>query len=166
MANALQGGGPPEAPMPAEGAAQPNPLPQGGAQQQAPAPSHAQTVATLRHVNAIQDELEGLLENPNIGKSSIKSAIIDSATKLVANRIITPAQAVQQLGSVPDEPLEQRKWLRQQLMQSVQTQNAILDHHRAAHTGGDEAAHAPYDPEGHMDTMAGVNEHYKGLRRG
>jgi hypothetical protein len=167
MANALSGGLP-EVPMPAQGAVQQDPAQPTGAPQQMPAPSHAQTVATLRHTHAIQDELETLLKNPAIGKSSIKSAIIDGATKLVASRIITPAQAVAQLGTVPDDPLEQRKWLRAQLAQSVQAQNAILDHHRAAHAGGDEATagHQPYDPETHIDTMAGVNDHYKGLRRG
>lgn len=168
MANALQGGLP-EAPQPAQGAPQqPGPAQQPGPQQQAPAPSHAQTVATLRHLNAIEDELEGLLKNPNVGRSSIKSAIIDGATKLVANRIISPAQAVQQLGTVPDDPLEQRKWLRAQLQQSVQAQNAVLDHHRAAFGGQDEAAagHQPYDPENHLEMMAGVHDHYKRLRRG
>lgn len=169
MTNPLQTGAPP--PMPEQGATQPIQqvgAPQTDQQQQAPAPTHAQTVATLRHLNAIEDELEGLLKNPALGKSSIKSAIIDGATKLVASRIISPAQAVQQLGTVPEDPLEQRKWLRAQLQASVQAQNAVLDYHRAAFAGTDElaAGHEPYDPETHMDTMAGVHAHYKGLSSG
>lgn len=131
--------------------------------------SHAQTVAALHHFDAIQKEIEGLLKSPEVGRSSIKSAIIDGATSLVANRIISPAQAVQQLGTVPDDPLEQRKWLRKQLEQTVQAENIVLAHRSASTQGGsapEEDHAAQYDPDTHIDTMVGVHSQYKGLNRG
>src|SRR5215831_3502267 len=50
---------------------------QGGGNAPVPTPTHGQTVAALRHFHAIQAELEALLKNPALGKSSLKSQIID-----------------------------------------------------------------------------------------
>ena len=62
--------------MPNALSAQPNQLP--AQAQQAPAPNHAQTVAALRHFYMIGKELRGLLADPNVGKSDIRSALIES----------------------------------------------------------------------------------------
>lgn len=188
MQNALEVSGmPPEAPMqasdmqpqggpmPGPAAPQGNPLQMGGGgpqrpqPQQMPAPSHVQTVAALHHFHAITSELEGLLKNPDLGRSSVKSAIIDGATKLVAERIISPADAVQQLGTVPDEPVQQKKWLQQQWLSANQAQNAILAHRQMAVQNGTappDDPNASYKPDDHMSTMQGVMSHYKGLGRG
>ena len=65
----------------------------------APAPNHQQTVAALRHFGTIMEELKILKANPELGRSSIKSAITDGVIKLVADRMLAPASAVQQLAS-------------------------------------------------------------------
>lgn len=168
MANPLQSPTPPAAPLQDQ---QQQTSPQGtpgGAQPQIaappPPPSHEQTVAALRHFHAIKDELDVLWKNPNLGKSDIKSAIIDGATKLVATRIITPAQAVMQLGQVPDKPIDQRKWIQQQLATTMQAANMILDHHRESGPGtqhfATEMAAEQSNPDKHIETMSGVMDHY------
>ena len=180
MANPLQlGAGSPEAPLD-DGAAQSQPQPmapggtnplgggQGASPQaaQSPAPSHEQTVAALRHFHAVEAELHGLMRNPELGKSDIKSAIIDGTTKLVASRILTPAQAVMQLGEVPERPFDQKNWVQQHLMRAMQAQNMVLDHHRGANVRmGDWRADTPPavpGTDGHADAMKGVMEHYQG----
>lgn len=166
MPNPLEMGGPPEAPE-IQQAPQGNALQSGApgqpgaaAPQQAPAPNHQQTVAALRHFDAIKDELVALVRNPDLGKSSIKSAIIDATTSLVSKRIISPTSAVQQLGKVPDAPLEQRKWIGTMLQQTLQSERAILAHHAMAFAGGGPEP-TPSD-DNHMDAMQGVMAHYSG----
>src|ERR1700728_1352349 len=94
--NALMSGVPPmlqNAPM-GNGApaAQPSP------------PTHEQTVAALRHFDAIKSVLAPLLQDPSLGKSNMKMPVIDGVTKLVSERIISAGTAVDQLSKFPSDP--------------------------------------------------------------
>lgn len=145
----------------------PMPVPQQPAQQQQPqapavppAPTHAQTVATLRHFRAVATELEGLLSDPDLGKADLRSKIIDGASKLVADRIIPPAEAVSTLATVPDRPYDQRVWLQKQMAQAMQARDAVLMHHGMAFAGQPQDQDAG-NPEDHMATMQGMmSAHY------
>lgn len=167
MPNPLQSGISPVAPAPNEGqSAQPDnqaPPQQAGPQQQ-PAPDHTQTVAALRHFHAIEGELNTLVKNPNLGRSDVKSAIIDGVTKLVAMRMMTPAQAVMQLGEVPSNPIEQRKWVMQHVMQNQKAADFVLDHHRVAHAGVQDMPQG--SPDNHMQDVSGLMQSHYGNRRG
>lgn len=164
MANPLEiGSVSPPAPNPdasnalQQGAPQQQPQPQ---QQQAPAPTHEQTVAALRHFDAIKAELTALLNNPALGKSDIKSQIIDGVTRLVSERIISPANAVIQLSQVPEDPIQQRKALTQQMVQTVQAERAVLAHHATAFAGRGPMPTPSAD--NHMDSMAALHSQYGG----
>lgn len=160
----------PQAPM------EPQPMqPQGGApqqqqaQQQPPVLSHQQAVAALRHFHAIDKELMTLLKDPDLGRADLKSAIIDGATGLVANRIIAPGQAVAQLADVPEKPRDQKKWVEQHYQQNKLAANTVLDHYRQANPdprAAIAAAAQPHDPDQHMRTMSGVMAAYKGPNNG
>jgi hypothetical protein len=155
--NAVRGGQPsPAAPNPlgAPGGAPPQ-------AQQPPAPTHQQTVAALRHFDAIQQELVGLLKDPDVGKSDVKSKIIDGMTGLVARRIVTPAGAVVQLGTVPDKPFDQKQWLLTHLQTVIQSSNNVLDHHRMAFAGQDVDT-TPPNPDNHISDVAGLMSQFKG----
>jgi hypothetical protein len=173
MANALSNTMAPSVPA---ALPQPQAQPQGGgmpgmgAPQQQPAPSHAETVTALRHFHAIARELEGLLADPALGRSDIKGKIIDSTTKLVADRILGPGEAVNQLGTVPSDPIEQRKWVRSHFVNVMLAENAVLDHHRAATPGSanwqsDAQMHPSTNSDDHMQTMTSVMGQYRGGRR-
>lgn len=144
----------------------PSPMAQQGGQQAPPQPSHAETVAALRHFDAIKKELQTLLKIETLGKADIKSQIIEGTTQLVGNRIITPAQAVMQLATVPTSPADQKKWVETHFMQTMQAENAVLDHHRAGQPGLgnydiENAIHEPEGEQDHIGTMAGMmNTHY------
>lgn len=173
MPNALDMGQPP-VPNPDQQPQQPNALgaPQGGPaqgmpQQAAPAPTHVQTVAALQHFHAIQQELETIAKNPDLGKASIKSAIIDGTAKLVSKRIISPAEAVSQLSKVPEKPLEQKRWLEAMMMQTFQASSAVLSHRQSAVASGTAPAEAPdaaYNSDDHMGHVGGLMAHYGGLK--
>lgn len=172
MAGVLDAGGPPPPPQQngqqapqggalSSGMASPPTVPQQGPQQGPPTPTHGQTVAVLRHMDAIQSELEALLKDPAIGKSNMKSKIIDGVTKLVADRIMTPGAAVQQLSTVPDPPFQQRKWLQQHLLQTVMAKVAVLGHHAAAFGGTPESMiDKTSSPDDHLADMQSIMGHY------
>lgn len=131
----------------------------------APAPTHDQTVAALRHLHAVAGELKTILKDPNLGKADIKSSLIEAASKLVGSRILSAAQAVQQLAQLPERPFEQKQWIEQQYAQTVDAQAAVLQHHRSQAMGtGDydlESLLHTSDPEKHQETMRGMMQaHY------
>lgn len=165
-------GGPPPAPRPQD--MQPSPAPnalaggqgaqgpQGQGGQRLPAPSHGQTVAALRHFGAIAQEMRALLSDPSVGRSNMKGKIIDAVTKLVTNRIISAPQAVEQLGTVPEPPFQQKQWLTNHYQQSVQAAGQILDHHTNAFHGVPEhAIDKSAGADDHMETMDSLTGHYR-----
>lgn len=165
MPNPLQQGQMPP-PAPVQSNAIQSPQPQGG-QQAAPAPTHAQTVATLRHLSAVKQELVTLMKNPDLGKADMKSAIIDGVTKLVADRIVPAAAAVQKLAMVPESPYQQKKWIEQDYAQTIQAENVILDHHRAQSVGTgnyqlENELHEAPDASEHMQQISGMMKQHFG----
>ena len=167
MGNALSAGMPPPPPPDIPQSPQQDGAPgqQPQMPQQMPAPSHAQTVAALRHFHSIMTELQGIIKNPDLGKADMKSAIIDGATKLVASRIIPATQAVMQLATVPERPFEQKKWVMMQFMQAQQAMDVVLEHHGMSNPAtGDLANEMGADrgsPDNHISTMAGLMQaHY------
>jgi len=132
-------------------------------QQGPPPPSHQQVVVGLRHMHAIEVELTGLLSDPDCGKTDIRSKIIDGATGLVAKGILTAAQAVTQLGQVPDRPFDQRQWLEQHFMQTVQAQTALLAHHQQGFVDQQPDA-TPPNPDQHQAMVGALTQHYQGAQ--
>jgi hypothetical protein len=158
MANPLEMGSPPP-PHPDGNALQVEGG--GGAPANAPAPpTHAQTVAALRHFDAIKNELMTLMKIPNFGKTDIKSQVIDGMTKLVSERIMPATQAVIQLSQLPTDPAQQKKWVQTTLAQAQQAEQAILVHHAQGFAGqGPQPAPSRDD---HMETMSGLHAQYGG----
>jgi uncharacterized membrane protein YccC len=130
-------------------------------------PSHQETVAALRHFYAIKNELQVLQKNPALGHSSIKSAAIDGATKLVSEGFLTPAAAIEQLSSLPDEPLQQLQWVKKMLAQTLQAANGVLDHHSqntpASLDWATESRLPAYHRDNHLAIMSGLQANYKRL---
>lgn len=146
----------PGSPMQAMPSASPTQMPQAP-----PAPTHAQTVAALRHFGAIIDELGGILKNPDLGKASVKSAVIDGTTRLVADRMMSPAQAVEALSNVPERPYDQKVWAITQLDQALKARATVLAQHSQAFAGAGPEPTPSSDT--HMNDIAGMMQaHYAG----
>jgi hypothetical protein len=156
MSNALTSGAAPMAPGNALASGAPNAPPgQPGQPQAAPAPlTHAQVVTGLRHFDAVKRELEVIAKDPALGKSSVKSKIIDGVLRLVAAGYMKTTQAVDELSKVPTEPLLQMKWTKTMLAQAQQAENAILDHY------GQTSPHFGTVAD-HMAMTGGLNDRYE-----
>jgi hypothetical protein len=128
-------------------------------------PSHAQTVAALRHFTAIEKETQTLLKNPDCGKADIRSAIIDGMTGLVSRGIVTPSDAVKELGSVPDKPFDQKKWLEMHFTQATQAQTAMLSMHQMGSLGQPPDDSKP-NTDDHQNIMSGLESQLQGGARG
>ncbi len=144
----------------------PQGAPQGQQQPPAqPAPTHQQVVAGLKHLGAVEQELSGILADPDLGKTDLRSKIIDGTTRLVAMQILTPTQAVAQLGTVPDRPFEQKQWLETHFAQAIQAQDALLGHHAQAFAGQGVDAPPPPMSDDQLGAQASLASHYRGLKR-
>jgi hypothetical protein len=168
VSNALMSGAPSVAPNALTVApAGPSASPAGA--QPAP-PTHEQTITALRHFDAIRKELQIILADPALGKSSVKSRIIDGMTRLVSARFLKPAEAVTELAKVPQEPLMQLKWAKGMLLQAQNAENSILDHYGMTNpnfaTVGDHfaATQGMGNPDDHGDHMAALVANYKGAQ--
>jgi hypothetical protein len=127
------------------------------AQQPSP-PTHEQTVAALRHFDAIKGVLAPLLQDPALGKSNMKMPVIDAVTKLVADRIISTGTAVDQLSKFPSDPLLQRKTLQNMMQQAIQAERVILAHHAIGFAG--QGPQPTPSADSHMDHMTALHANY------
>jgi hypothetical protein len=152
--NALMSGAPPMQ--------QNSPMGNGTPNAQPSPPTHAQTVAALRHFDAVKGVLAPLLANPALGKSNMKMPIIDAVTKLVSELFISPATAVDQLSAVPSDPLLQRKALQNMMQQAIQAERVILAHHAIGFAG--QGPEPTPSADSHMDHMAALAANYSRKR--
>jgi hypothetical protein len=121
-------------------------------------PTHAQTVAALRHFDAIKGVLTPLLQDPALGKSSMKSQIIDGVTKLVSERIISAGKAVDELSKIPADPLLQRKILQGMMQNAIQAERVILAHHAMGFAG--QGPEPIPSTDSHMDYITALHANY------
>jgi hypothetical protein len=132
-----------------------------GQQPQQPAPSHAQTVAALRHFQIFLQMEKGWLDNPELGRTDFKDNFIEQFTKLVADRIATPVQAIQTLATVPERPFQQRQWVQDNYNKNLQARDIVLSHHAQAFAG--QGPQPAPDQDNHIsDISSMMSGHYGG----
>ncbi len=121
---------------------------QGAPQGQMQPPSHHETVAILNHISAYDRHWRELLEDPDVGVSSIRKRVYDVMADLMNDDYATLPQTLQLLKSFPTEPLEQKQWLEKHIQTDEQAMRAVLDHH----------AQGSPPPGGFQDEMAAQGE--------
>lgn len=119
------------------------------------APTHGQTVAALRQFDAFIGMWKSILKNPDLGKSDLKDAFIESMTKLVGDSIISPSQAVSLLTRIPDKPFDQKKFVEQHYMTDLKARNMVIVHHAAAFAGAPPEP-TPNNADDHMNVIKGM----------
>ena len=157
------------APQP-QGAAQGNPQnplaslagPLPGLPPRPPAPSAAQATAAVRRLSAVQESMRVILQNPDLGRTNIRPAIMDQASKLLSARVLSLPEVMTAIGKVGDDPLAQKSMVAGIFNQAKQAESAVLAHHTAAvavgmvpRNGGEK-----YQAADHDRHMSGLLGHY------
>jgi len=171
MSNPLSTSASPQAPEPQQAGAQQGANALAGPSQSSagagksvasiPAPTNAQTVTALRHFSAIEQELSELMKDPDLGKTDMRSKVIDGMTRLVSEGLVPASGAVRDLGTFPERPYDQRVWVNKHFMNTVMAQVSILAHHQAgAATGQNVEPDWTADPDDHQSIIAGLTARY------
>ncbi|PWT75079.1 MAG: hypothetical protein C5B60_05860 [Chloroflexi bacterium] len=132
-----------------------------------PTPSYAQTLAALRHFTAIRRALQRLMRDPDLGKTNVKPKIVDGVADLVADQILTAADAVEQLSNVPDRPFEQKMWVQQQLQTTDVAEETVIGHYQQGIAGMPPGSiDQTGNPDDHASDMSALMQQYgRGPRR-
>lgn len=163
MPQGLPGGGPAAGLMaPQQAGPQQGPQPP----QQRPTISHAQTVATLNHLQAFQSQFKRLAKNPKLGKENIRPEIFNATADLIGEGWITLPQVMNEIKSLPIDPPGQKKWVMQHLANTMVARSQILADHAASNppmpSMADQQARYVPKSNAHADLMSEVARNYKG----
>ena len=127
-----------------------------------PAPSAAQATAAVRRLSAVQESMRVILQNPDLGRTNVRPAIMDQASKLLSARVLSLPEVMSALGNIGDEQLAQKSTVAGIYNQAKQAESAVLAHHTAAvamgmvpRNGGEK-----YQAADHDRHMSGLLGHY------
>lgn len=130
-------------------------------QQQAPAPTHAQTVAVMHRLGEIKSSLRPVMDDPHLGSKNIRPKLLDAASKLLAAKVVSLTDIMNEIKGLPEDPIEQKKFVEGLYNNATQGQAAILEQHRHADlpegVGPDE-----WTPDTHDDHIASLMQQYGG----
>ena len=129
-------------------------------QRPAPAPTHAQTMAAMHYFGEIKAAIAPVAKDPNLGVKNIRPKLLDAASKLLASRTLTLSEVMNRIKDLPDDPMQQKKFVESILNNANQAELTVLQHYRDAPQGpeGDE----PWSQENHSDNITGLMQHYGG----
>lgn len=106
----------------------PGGAPQQGKPQTPKPPTVQEAGAMFYHLITFQKEFLKILRDPDIGKKDIKGPIMDMMASTVAEGLVTLPQVMQQLKTLPSDPLAQRQWVEKHYANAKQASITILDH--------------------------------------
>lgn len=128
-------------------------------QQQQPAPTHAQTVAAMHRFGEIKSALKPVISDPNLGKSNIRPKLLDAASDLLGSKVLSLPEIMNAIKGLPDDPLQQKKFVESIYGNASKAQLAILQQHRGASLQGEPDE---WSPETHNDNIASLMQQYGG----
>ena len=79
-----------------------------------------------------------VMNDPNLGKKNIRPKILDAAADLLASKTLSLTEIMGKMASLPDDPIQQKKFVENMLNTLTQAQTMVLEHHK----------NAPPEPEG------------------
>jgi hypothetical protein len=134
--------------------------PQEEQQQPAPrTPSTAQTVAALHRLIAVRAILAPIAQDPKLGTESVRPKLLNAASKLLAEKIMTLPEIMETIKALPEDPTDQKQFVDRIYEQVGNARAALLEHHYAAPPTEDEE---PWSPENHDKNISQLMEHYRG----
>jgi hypothetical protein len=100
---------------------------------------------------------------PEFGKSNVRPAVMDAASKLLGSKLLSLPEIMNSLGELPDDPLKQKEAIQGIYNTAQQAEAHVLDSHGAAIASGKLPPDGgpQYDAGSHEQHMTGLMSHYK-----
>ncbi len=130
-------------------------------QQQQPQPlSYDQTMAAVHHLQAVEKVMKPLLTDPSIGKSNIRPKVFDACADLMGEQIMSLADVMNAIKTLPDDPVDQKKWVEKIVRTSAMGVQKVTDEFMQNENGLEEAKSSQWSPDTHGDHMKAVRQRY------
>jgi hypothetical protein len=97
-----------------------------------------QLIAGLHHLHAFQKQFSPLLKSPVLGKGNIRPKIFDAAATLIGEGIFSVPEVVNGIKDLPDDPVDQKKWLEMKLVGASQAEKKLISDYMAQGPGPEE----------------------------
>lgn len=118
-----------------------------------------QLIAGLHHLQSFSREFAPLLKNPKLGKANIRPKIFDAAATLIGAGIFTVPEVINGIKDLPDDPVDQKKWLEVKLINAQQAEQKLIADYIAQGPGQDEGP--DWSMDNHKDHVTGLLGSYK-----
>lgn len=133
-------------------------------QRPAPAPTENQTIAAVHHFGQIKSAFGPMLKDPKLGKDNIRPKLLDTMSKLLANKVLTLPEIMNAAKALPEDPIQQKKFVEKIYNDNSKAQMMVLQQHAQAkfpepEPGAPEPT--PYSPDTHADEMSALLKQYK-----
>jgi hypothetical protein len=127
-----------------------------------PAPTAAQATAAVRRLSAVQDAMRNVMSTEGFGRTNVRPAIMDAASKLLGSRLLSLPEVMSAIGKVPDDPIAQKAQVESIYNAAQQAEGQVIDHHGSAVATGKvpRSGGEKYDIGSHARHMAGLLQHY------
>lgn len=129
-----------------------------------PAPTHAQTVAAVHQFGQIKQSMVPILDDPNLGLKNIRPKLLDSFSKLLASKTLTLPEIMKAVKALPDDPMQQKKFVEKIYNDNDKAQMLVLGHHAMGPQQTDGQEPDQWSSDKHQDYMAGLVQQYGGHR--
>lgn len=130
-----------------------------------PQPSLEQTMAALHHFDAMIKQFQPVMNDPDIGKKSIRPKMLDVLASLMGSRVIKLPTAMSVIKDFPTDPREQKSWVQRLLKQNMMARENVIGHFRAQGPMQQQPQQEGQSPAmpGHQWSADSHEEHMKGL---
>lgn len=137
-------------------------LMQGAPAQQPPTQMNkAQLIAGLHHLEAFQKQFAPLMNSPDTGTKNIRPKIFDASSVLIGQGIFTVPEVMNGIKDLPEDPLDQKKWLQQKLQGTMLAEKKLIHDYIAQGPQAQEPQGPEWSEDSHKEHMAGLMGNYK-----
>ena len=120
--------------------------------------SKPQLIAGLHHLSSFANAMQPVLRSPDLGKSNIRPKLFDALAHLIGSQIFTVPEVMNGIKDLPNDPIQQKKWLEQKMMQVAQAEQKIVSDYVAQGPGAENPVEWTQDT--HRDHMTGLMGNY------
>jgi hypothetical protein len=82
--------------------------------------------ALTKYLHDLKQAMQKILDDPDTGRVNIRTKLFDIAADNIGKGVVTVPQVINDLSTLPKDPMQQRAWLRKKIADNEQAQLRIL----------------------------------------